>query len=30
VEVLELLSHPVDPKGETLHTWVLVNIMMHL
>jgi hypothetical protein len=30
VEVLEHLNHPVDPKGETLHAWVLVHIMMHL
>jgi hypothetical protein len=29
-EVLELLSQLVDPKGETLHAWVLVHIMMHL
>jgi hypothetical protein len=29
-EVLELLSQPVDPEGETLHAWVLVHIMMHL
>jgi hypothetical protein len=29
-EVLELLSQPVDPKGETLHAWVLVHIMMRL
>jgi hypothetical protein len=29
-EVLELLSQPVDPKGETLHAWVLVHIMMCL
>jgi hypothetical protein len=29
-EVLELLSQPVDPKGETVHAWVLVHIMMHL
>jgi hypothetical protein len=29
-EVLELLSQPVDPEGETLHGRVLVHIMMHL
>jgi hypothetical protein len=29
-EVLELLSQPVDPKGETLHTQVFVHIMMRL
>jgi hypothetical protein len=29
-EVLELLSQPMDPKGETLHAWVLVHIMMRL
>jgi hypothetical protein len=23
-EVLELLRQPVDPKGETIHAWVLV------
>jgi hypothetical protein len=28
--VLELLSQPVDPKGEILHAWVLVHIMMRL
>jgi hypothetical protein len=29
-EVLELLSQPVDHKGETLHARVLVHIMMRL
>jgi hypothetical protein len=29
-EVLELLSQPVDPEGETLHARVLVHVMMHL
>jgi hypothetical protein len=29
-EVLELLSQPVDPEGETLHGRVLVHIMMRL
>jgi hypothetical protein len=29
-KVLELLSQPVDPKGETLHARVLVHIMMRL
>jgi hypothetical protein len=29
-EVLELLSQPVDPEGETLHARVLVHIMMCL
>jgi hypothetical protein len=29
-EVLELLSQPMDPKGETLHARDLVHIMMHL
>jgi hypothetical protein len=29
-EVLELLSQPVDPEGETLHTRILVHIMMRL
>jgi hypothetical protein len=29
-EVLELLSQPVDPEGETLHPRVLVHIMVHL
>jgi hypothetical protein len=29
-EVLELLSQPVDPKGETLQGRVLVRIMMRL
>jgi hypothetical protein len=29
-EVLELLSQPVDPEGETLHARVLVHIMMLL
>jgi hypothetical protein len=29
-EVLELLSQPVDPEGETLHGQVLVHIMMRL
>jgi hypothetical protein len=29
-EVLELLSQPVDPKGETIHAWVLIHIMMCL
>jgi hypothetical protein len=28
-EVLELLSQPVDPEGETLQGRVLVHIMMH-
>jgi hypothetical protein len=27
-EVLELLSQPVDPEGETLHARVLVHIMV--
>jgi hypothetical protein len=29
-EVLELLSQPVGPEGETLHARVLVHIMMRL
>jgi hypothetical protein len=29
-EVLELLIHPVDPEGKTLHGRVLVHIMMRL
>jgi hypothetical protein len=29
-KVLELLSQPVDPEGETLHACVLVHIMMRL
>jgi hypothetical protein len=29
-EVLELLSQPVDPEGETLQGRVLVHIMMRL
>jgi hypothetical protein len=29
-EVLELLSQPVDPEGETLQGRVLVHIMIHL
>jgi hypothetical protein len=29
-EVLELLSEPVDPEGETLQGRVLVHIMMRL
>jgi hypothetical protein len=29
-EVLELLSEPLDPEGETLHAQALVHIMMRL
>jgi hypothetical protein len=29
-EVLEHLSQPVDPEGETIHARVLVHIMMRL
>jgi hypothetical protein len=27
VEVLEFISQPMDPEGETLHVWVLVHIV---
>jgi hypothetical protein len=30
VEVLELLSQPVDPEGEKLHARVLVHFMWRL